>query len=173
MDMTVNLSTGDWVVHTYYGVGQIIRIEDKPIHEVATKCFQVKTNDSTFWFPTTDTANPRIRPIASKEIIHKVINNLRSQATYLDTDRAHWKQIIQDVLADNDLISISLLIRDLSAQQVIRSLNQIEREALNHYKERLLGEWASIVGEVIEILRPRLRSYIQEGQAKLDLPEKK
>jgi len=45
------------------------------------------------------------------------------------------------------LISISLLIRDLSAQQVIRSLNQIERDALNHYIERLLGEWALIMGE--------------------------
>ena len=173
MDTITTLSTGDWLVHRFYGVGQIIRIEDKPIHEVATKCFQVKTNDSTYWFPTTDTANPRIRPIASEEIIHKAINNLRSQATYLDTDRTYWKQIIEDVQADNDLISISLLIRDLSAQQVIRSLNQIEREALNHFKERLLGEWASIMGEKIEILRPRLRSYIQEGQAKLDLPEKK
>lgn len=173
MDTNITHSPGDWVVHSYYGVGQIERIEVKPIHEVDTKCFKVMTKDSIYWFPTTDIGNPRIRPVASQEIIDTVIKNLRSKASTFDTDRIHWKKMIEEVQSDNDLISISLLVRDLSTQQVIRDLNQIERNALNLYKERLLGEWASIMHEEIEILRSRLHGYIQESQAKIDLPKEK
>jgi RNA polymerase-interacting CarD/CdnL/TRCF family regulator len=171
MDTKITYSPGDWVVHSYYGVGQITKIEVKPIHEVDTQCFNVRTKDSIYWFATTDTDNPRIRPVASEEIFHEVIKNLRSKASTQDTDREHWKQVIEDVQADNDLISISLLVRDLSTQQAIRSLNQTERDALNLYKERLLGEWAPIMQEEIENLRSRLHVYIQESQAKIDLPK--
>lgn len=171
MDAEITYSPGDWVVHSFYGVGQITKIEVKPINEVDTQCFNVKTKDSIYWFPTTDTENPRIRPVASEDIFHEVIKNLRSKASTQDTDREHWKQVIEEVQADNDLISISLLIRDLSTQQVIRSLNQNERDALNLYKERLLGEWASIMHEEINNLQTILHGYIQESQAKIDFPK--
>jgi RNA polymerase-interacting CarD/CdnL/TRCF family regulator len=167
VDSNVTYSTGDWIVHSYYGVGQIKRIEDKPIHEVDTKCFKVKTKDSTYWFPTTDTDNPRIRPVASQDIIQKVIKNLRRKANDLDMDREHWKKKIDEVQADGDLLSISILVRDLSAQQILRNLNQTEKVALEKFKERLLREWASIVQEEIEKLRVTLHTYIQESQAKI------
>lgn len=173
MDANAILSTGDWVVHSHYGVGQIINVEVKPIQDIATKCYKVKTEDSTYWFPASGTANPRVRPIATQEIIRKVIDNLRSKASHLDTDRVYWKEKIEQVQADNDLLSISLIIRDLSAQQVIRSLNQFERNALSSFKERLLMEWASIMHEGVERLRTRLLAYLKEGKAKLDLPQSK
>ena len=173
MDSNVALSIGDWVVHMHYGVGQIIKIEDKPILEIDTKCFKVETKDSTFWFPTTESSNPRIRPLATEEIIDTVIKNLRSKPSNLDTDKLQWKTIIEDVHAGNDLLSISVLIRDLSAQQLIRGLNQLERNALNQYKERLLVEWSSIMPQHIDELRKKLREYLLESQSMLDLPEKK
>jgi RNA polymerase-interacting CarD/CdnL/TRCF family regulator len=43
VDSNITYSTGDWVVHLYYGVGQINRIEVKPILGEDTKCFKVKT----------------------------------------------------------------------------------------------------------------------------------
>ena len=167
MDSNMTYSTGDWIVHSYYGVGQIKRIEIKPIHEEDTQCFKVKTNDSTFWFPTNDPNNPRIRPVASQDVIQKVIKNLRTKANELNTDRDHWKKKIDEVQADGDLLSISILVRDLSAQQILRDLNQTEKIALEKFKERLLREWASIMQEEIEKLRSTLHTYIQESQAKI------
>lgn len=173
MDTNFTYSLGDWVVHSYYGLGQIIRIEDKPIQDVDTPCYKVKTKDSTYWFPTTGTRNPRIRPVASEAIIDNVIRTLRSEASTLDTDRMLWKKMIEDVQAENELLSISALVRDLSAQQVIRNLNQIERDALSHNKERLLLEWALIVPEEIEELRSRLSRLIHESQSNIDVPDKR
>ena len=167
MDSNKPYLIDDWVVHTHYGVGQIKGVEVKPIDGEHTRCFKVKTKDSTYWFPTTDADNPRIRPVASKDIIHKVVKNLRRKASKLNTDKKHWKKKIDEVQSDGDLLSISKLIRDLSAQQVLRQLNQTEVDALEHFKERLLREWASIVQEEVERLRSTLHDYIQESKAKI------
>jgi RNA polymerase-interacting CarD/CdnL/TRCF family regulator len=167
MDSNIPYSVDDWIVHSYYGVGQIKRIEVKPIHGKDTSCFKVKTKDSTFWFPATDDDNPRIRPIGSKDIIHKVIKYLRRKSNKLDVDRKYWKERISEVQSDGDLISMSLLVRDLSAQQVLRNLNQTETDALEKFKERLVREWASITKEKVDNLRSELHDYIQESQAKV------
>lgn len=167
MDSNLPYSNGDWIVHSHYGVGQIKRIEVKPIHGEDIKCFKVKTKDSTYWFPISDADNPRIRPVASKAIIQKVIKNLRRKPSNLDKDRIYWKKRIEEVQVEGDLLSISKLVRDLSGQQVIRDLNQTEENALEHFKERLLREWASSIQEEVEKIRPLLYAYIQESKAKI------
>jgi RNA polymerase-interacting CarD/CdnL/TRCF family regulator len=167
MDSNINYSIDDWIVHSYYGVGQIQRVETKPINDEDMECFKVKTKDSTFWFPTTDTKNPRIRPVASQDIMDKVVRLLRSKSNNLDQDKTLWKKRIEDVHTEGDLLSISTLVRDLSAQQVLRDLNQTEKNALEHFKERLLREWASISQEDIERLRSSLHAHIKESQAKV------
>jgi RNA polymerase-interacting CarD/CdnL/TRCF family regulator len=85
----------------------------------------------------------------------------------LDTDRKLWKQRIDEVQSNGDLISVSIIIRDLSAQQVLRQLNQTEDDALDYFKDRLLREWASITKEEMDNLRSSLHAYIQESQSKI------
>jgi len=162
-------SVGDWVVHKLYGVGQIKDIEPRPIHGESLNCFKVKTKDSTFWFPDTEDENPRIRPVSSEEIVEKVIRNLRRKASHLDTDRKYWKEQIDEAQSGGDLISTSKVIRDLSAQQVIRKLNQSEERALDHFKERLLREWSAIMHLDLEKIRPMLQAYIRESKDKVDV----
>lgn len=167
MDSNAPYSVYDWIVHSYYGVGQIRRIETKPLHGEDTKCFKVKTKNSIFWFPIDERDNPRIRPVASKDIIHKVVKNLRRKSSRLDTDRKLWKNRIDEAQSIGDLLSLSVIIRDLSAQQVLRKLNQTEEDALEFFKERLVREWASITQEEVEILRSSVHKYIKESQSKV------
>jgi RNA polymerase-interacting CarD/CdnL/TRCF family regulator len=167
MDPMITYAAGDWVVHSQYGVGQITSIEVRPIQGEDTDCFQVKTNDFTYWFPTNSIDNPRIRPLASQEIIAGVIQNLRSKAEILDTDREFWRNHIEEMQAGGDLLSISTLVRDLYAQKVLRTLNQTEKTALGRFEDRMLGEWALIMGVNVEAIRPTYQGYIKEGQAKI------
>jgi RNA polymerase-interacting CarD/CdnL/TRCF family regulator len=162
-------SIGDWIVHKHYGVGQIKRAEARPINGESTKCFKVKTKDSTFWFPATEDENPRIRPVSSEDIIAKVIKALRRKSSQLDADKKHWKQQIKMVKSEGDLISMSKLIRDLSAQQVIRKLNQSEENALNKFKTRLIREWAAITKTEAQKIEPELNDYIQESKNKISV----
>lgn len=169
MDSIITYSIGDWVVHSFYGVGQIKKIEVKPIHGEDTDCFRVRNKDCTYWFPTSSVDNPRIRPVASEDIIANVIKNLKSKANILDTDRDLWQKRINEVQADGDLLSVSILVRDLYAQQVLRALNQTERTALGRFEELLLGEWASIMGVEVESIRPTYQKYTQESRAKIEV----
>lgn len=167
MDSATTYSTGDWIVHDYYGVGQIKRIETRPIGGEDTDCFKVKTRNCTYWFPADHLDNPRIRPVASPDIIDKMIKKLRRKSSKLDTDRYYWRQRINEVKEESDLLSVSELVRDLYAQEVLRSLNQTEKDALARFEDRLLGEWASITGAEVDDLRPEFQAYIQESTSKI------
>ena len=167
MEQEIQFSVGQWIVHSQYGVGQIKKIEVMPIHGEKTECFMVHVNDGVFWFPTDTVENPRIRPVASQEIITKVIRNLRRKPGNLEKGKKYWTIRIKEVPSDNDLLTISQLIRDLSAQQSQKRLNDSQVRALSQYKERLIHEWAAITGTDIEEIRPEINSYIRESKAKI------
>jgi RNA polymerase-interacting CarD/CdnL/TRCF family regulator len=169
MVSSLPFTTGDWVVHVYYGVGQIKAIEKKPIGGEKQDCYKVKTKNSTFWFPTIDFDNPRIRPVVSDEIIKKVVYHLRRKAGKLETDRKYWKKKIDTVKSNGDILSISKLIRDLSSLQVIKGLNESETQALEFFTERLAREWASSTHEDVGKIRPILHEHLQVSKAKVDV----
>ncbi|MBU1662619.1 MAG: hypothetical protein KKD28_14235 [Chloroflexi bacterium] len=160
-------SIGDWVVHRQYGVGQVKKIEVKPIQGEQAKCFKVKTKDCLFWFPINKPNNPRVRRVASQEVVQKAIQVLRNKPCQLDTDKKHLKGQIDHVQSDGDVLAISKLIRDLSAQQAIRKLNHSEENALGRFKERLLREWAASMQIKVEKIRPILHAYLQESKSKI------
>jgi RNA polymerase-interacting CarD/CdnL/TRCF family regulator len=167
MTQELQYSIGEWVVHSQYGVGQIKKTEVMPLHGEQTECFKVQVKDGSFWFPTNTSENPRIRPIASQEIIKKVIKNLRRKPGNLEKDKKYWTKRIQEVSSQDDLLSISNLIRDLSAQQAQKQLNDTHIKALSKFKESILQEWAAITGTAVEKIRPQINEYIQESRAKI------
>ena len=162
-------SEGDWIVHLYYGVGQIKAIEVKPIGGEKQECYRVKTKNSTYWVSTLDCDNPRIRPVVSDKIIKKVIYHLRRKAGDLDTDSKYWKKKIDEVKSNGDILSISKIIRDLSTIQVVRGLNESESKALEFFTDRLTREWASSTSEDLEKIRPVLQEHLQVSKAKVEV----
>lgn len=162
-----HFAVGDWVVHCWYGVGQIRRIELRTFDGKPIRCFRVDTRDSTFWFPVEENRNPRIRPVSSQQNIQKALRCLRRKTNNLDTDRKYWKEQIANVQSDGDILSISKLVRDLSVQHTIRKLNSLEERALKHFRELLMMEWAASMHLDISKLQPLLDSYILETTTKV------
>ena len=167
MEQEIQYSIGEWVVHSLYGVGQIKKTEVMPLHGKQIECFRVQVRDGAFWFPINTADDPRIRPVASHEIIPKVIKILRRKPGNLDKDKKYWTQRIKEAPPDGDLISISYLIRDLSGQQTKKRLNDSQVRALSAFIERLLQEWSAITDTPIEKIRPQFNSYIQESKVKI------
>ena len=160
-------SVGDWIVHTHYGIGQIKTIEVKPLQGEQAECFKVKTKESIYWFATQETENPRIRPVGSQDIIKKVISNLRRKPGNFEEDKKYWEEQIKAARANSDLLMISQLVRDLSAQQSKKRLNHSQVKALSEFKGRLLREWTTIMGADIEEIRLEIDKYIKESKAKI------
>ena len=167
MEQEIHYSIGEWVVHNQYGVGQIKKTEVMPLHGEQTECFKVQVRDGAFWFPTNEVENPRIRPVASEEIVSKMIKNLRRKPGNINQNKKYWTQRIKEVPSDADMLTISQLIRDLSAQQALKRLNDSQIRALSNFREGLLLEWAAITGTDIGEIRPQLNKYMQESLAKV------
>jgi RNA polymerase-interacting CarD/CdnL/TRCF family regulator len=160
METDVVYSVNDWVVHSRYGVGQVKGVEVKPLQGEPTECFKVKTKECTYWFPANDSDNPRIRPVATEDIILKVIRNLRRKASNLDTDRKYWKKEIEIAYNEGDMLSISKLIRDLSAQK---------ENAMETLKERLTREWAAITRVDYADIQHQLENALQVSVDKINI----
>jgi RNA polymerase-interacting CarD/CdnL/TRCF family regulator len=155
-------SIGDWVVHCTYGIGQIKKVEVKPIDGELVPCFQVKTqNGAQWWFPQKDADNPRVRPIASQEVLQRAQEELQEPVQELDPDKNLWKHRIDEVIVSGDFIAITQIVRDLTVLQTQRRLNQIEAKSLSLFKNRLLREWSATMDTDIEAIRPKLKRYLK------------
>jgi RNA polymerase-interacting CarD/CdnL/TRCF family regulator len=162
-------SIGDWVVHTQYGVGQIKAIEVKPVHGKQMECFQTRTRDSTFWFPTGEDVNPRIRPVYSKDLAHKAVEALRERPSNIEKDKEYFKEEISRVKTEGDLVAVCRLVRDLTAQGTLRRLLQTEATALSQLKEELLREWAVIMTCKVEEAELQLAACLRESKSRIPL----
>lgn len=153
---------GDWVVHHTYGIGQIKGLERKPIHGELANCFRVITNaGAEWWFPQDETDNPRIRPVASPDVMQRIQTELQQPVGDLDPDRDVWKIRINEVKASDDLIATSQIVRDLTLLKTKRRLNQTESSALNHFTDRLLREWSAIMNIEVTAVQQILNRYLR------------
>jgi RNA polymerase-interacting CarD/CdnL/TRCF family regulator len=157
---TSTYSIGDWVVHHAYGIGQIKKVEVKPIHGKHVPCFKVRTNDSEFWFPKNRSNNPRIRPVVTPKIVQRAKRELLTTVPELDPDRTVWKKRIDEVKSDYDFIAICQLVRDLTILRTQRKLNQTEENALSHFTDRLLREWSATMNTDLKNSRQKLDNYL-------------
>ena len=157
-------SLGDRVVHRSYGVGEIDCIERKPIKGVEVECFKVKTQNGYYWFPTEGLDNHRIHPVASQELIDLAIKIIQSAPEDLKNDQLQWKERINIVQSDGDILAISELVRDLAALKTTKNLNQYQSQALKTLEDRLLREWAASSGVNVSSIRPKYLAYLKESK---------
>lgn len=156
----------DWIVHRSYGVGQVVKIEVKPIHGKSTECYRVETRDGVYWLPLDSLDTPRVRPVATPERLEQAVQELHKSDLTLDPDRHYWRDRIQAVKQNGDLVAICRLVRDLSLLRTQRRLNQTEETALNALTERLLREWAACAHKDIDRLRTRFQLTLQETKTR-------
>ena len=135
-------SKGDWIVHTYYGVGQITGIEQKKIGDNKVKYYKVKARNSTFFVPVKNAENERIRPVASKYMLRKAINALKEKPQELDMDHNQRKKQISDRMNECSLVTNAELVRDLIFRRKDHRLNDHEEGMLSKVISRLVREWA-------------------------------
>jgi RNA polymerase-interacting CarD/CdnL/TRCF family regulator len=129
------------------------------------ECFKVKTGNSMYWFPTESPDNPRIHPVATKELILEAVEILSSAPHGLDDDIFQWKERIGQVQKDGNFLAISSLVRDLSVLKRVKKLTRTQDQALNNLRVRLLREWAASLDVDKESLQQKLDTCLQASHA--------
>jgi RNA polymerase-interacting CarD/CdnL/TRCF family regulator len=160
---------GDKIVHAYYGVGQVVGIEEKILNDNTTTYFVVETRNSTFWLPVDKADNERIRPIASSETIEKkVVETLEADPREMASHYKTRKKRIKDVRLSGEIVPIARLVRDLTYRQFTKgNITDVESRNLEKLRNRLISEWARSVGATRRQVRKKIRKILQQHRKEI------
>lgn len=160
-----NFSIGDWIVHLHYGVGQIKKVEVKPLHGEKVECYRVRTKVGTYWLPMDQDENPRIRPLTSPEGIKRGLEILHRQPRDIDMDYKQLKKRIDEVKSEGSFVSMARLLRDLSARCMVKKPNVLEEQTIKSFSEQFLKEWSLQMDISMDLAQAQLHNILQQTQS--------
>lgn len=137
----MDFHAGDPVMHWTYGFGQVVRLEERDLSGANILYYAVQIKDMTVWVPADGKLESRLRPPTSQSEFKKLAGILSGPGKPLPEDRQERRTHLLDLLKDGRAESLCKIIRDLSASQKIKSLNDNDQMLLKQVKNALLGEW--------------------------------
>lgn len=157
------LEKGDWIVHTYYGIGQITTIETKKIGEKKESYYKVRTKNSTFFVPVDNAINDRIRPLSSEYKLRKAKQILREEPQDFPENHNERRKFISENSADRSIYNSAQMIRDLTHRKHNHSLNDFEQKTLETVERLFVLEWSIIQDITEEEALDKLEKIIEES----------
>ena len=137
---------GDKVIHSTYGMGEIVHIEEKVIHDCPTNCYVVRTNELTIWIPINDLHQHSLRTPTVPDEFVRLFSILTSPGEALPEDRVLRKDQLIANMKNGQLASICHVVRDLTQFKRIKKLNDQEKSILERAMNSLLTEWIYSLG---------------------------
>lgn len=166
--MSSNLNTfevGDWIVHNWYGVGEIKKVEERPIHGEETDCYRVKTKDGIYWLPVGNADNDRTRRVVNKSRFKKALRTLKAEPKKMAKNyRTRNARIKEIVFESGSLVKMAGLLRDLLALREQKKWNNTEKSAVENIRERIVREWSACRDIPVEEARTKLQSIVIDLQ---------
>jgi RNA polymerase-interacting CarD/CdnL/TRCF family regulator len=160
-------STGDWIVHAHYGVGQVKGIEKKVLEGEKKLFFKVKTFDGVYWLSVVKTNVEYIRPITSEHQIKRALTIIRRPPKQLSENHTQRNKAISDALNDPSIYAKARMIRDLNGKQQESKLNFTEEDAFLKMKKQLVNEWSVVQDTDRKVLEEKLDKALETSIEKL------
>jgi RNA polymerase-interacting CarD/CdnL/TRCF family regulator len=137
----MDFHVGDPVIHWTYGMGEIVRMEEKNLPGQSALYYVVQTHDLTVWVPADEQAANRLRLPTSQSEFEKLFAILGSPAENLPGDRLERRTYLVNVRKEGGAEANCRVIRDLSSLGKTKALNDHDRMILKQAQESLLSEW--------------------------------
>ena len=155
------LTPGDWIVHSFCGIGQVRTTEHKAIGGKESAYYRIEMLDSTVWQPVGSTEGKNIRELSKKREFQRAIDVLNDEPEEMSTNINTRKGRLSQVLSENIPVSTACVVRDLRARhEHIGNLNQTETDAYRALCDRFIQEWAVCMGITIEKANNQLQEMI-------------
>jgi CarD family transcriptional regulator len=140
--MSLIYSTGDWLVHTFYGVGQVLGLDEKEMDGEINKYLKVETFNGIYWLSMKNISTRRVRPVSAKSTFKNSLSAIRKKPEKMAEDFRVRAAQITTVIRDGSLIRLARLIRDLSGKFRTARLTQTEEEYFKDAKKRFINEYS-------------------------------
>lgn len=137
---------GDSVIHSTYGNGKIIAIEDKGLS--GTPCFYyvIETGTQTLWVQVDEIGSNSLHLPVSGSDFKLLINLLRSRGAVLSNNSFQRHDQLAGRMQTGSLRDLCLVIRDLTFRSRSKHLSNSDVRVLNQAKSLLLDEWHQCLG---------------------------
>lgn len=141
----MNFHEGDTVMHWTYGLGQILKLEERDLFGSKSLYYAVQIKDMTVWVPADGELKHRLRPPTSKSRFKELLVLLSKPGEPLPDDRLQRRTHLLDLLRDGDTRSLFRIIGGLHTYRKIRPLNESDQSILKQARNTLLGEWGFVL----------------------------
>ncbi len=166
----MNFQIGDRVVHSVYGLGEIIQLDEKKISGHTTKYYVVRVSELTIWVPINDTGDSSIRYPTPASDFDGLFAILRSPGEPLSEDRLARKSQLTDQTKDGKLSSVCRAVRDLTYHRHTKKMNENDNATLERLQNFLLNEWAVSLSISFAQARHDLSLLLGEDPTKIKEP---
>lgn len=157
--------SGDDVVHPNYGVGNIVRLEDRQLAENETRLYYVLAfGKTTVWIPVQTNSSSPLRLVTASRDLDQYRALLKSRPTTLDRDYKKRRLDIQEQLARGSFQVICEVVRDLTALSWQRPLAGVDASLLNKVREGLWQEWAVSTGHSLPDAITEVTALLEAGE---------
>jgi CarD family transcriptional regulator len=150
---------GDAVMHWTYGLGTVVRLENRELLGKKTLYYAVQVGDMTVWVPKDDQLATRLRKPSSRGQLAKLRSLLAKPGVTLPQDRHERKTLLLEMLKDGRAESLCKVIRSLVVYGKNHPLNDNDQALLKRAQTALLAEWShalSMTPEQVELQLHRL-----------------
>jgi RNA polymerase-interacting CarD/CdnL/TRCF family regulator len=161
----MEFKTGDDVVHPNYGVGNIIRLEERELAASGLRWYYVLAiGTATVWMPmNADGATP-LRAVTRKQDLEQYRAVLSSQPTALDRDYKKRHLALVERLTHSSFRVLCEIVRDLSALGWNRPMGETDATLLKKTRDNLWQEWAVATGQSQEEAIQEVEALLRVGR---------
>jgi len=139
----MSFHTGDSVMHWVFGLGRVIRMEERDMSGGMMLYYAVQIDDMTIWVPEDEMLANRLRPPTSGDGLEKLLAILQGEGDVLPVDRHLRKTLLAEMLKDGSAESLCRVLRSLATFRRDRPLNENDQAVLRRVEKALIGEWGT------------------------------
>lgn len=164
----MQLKIGDLVVHPIYGVGDIVKIEEKQFSEIeACLYYQIAFSGSTLWIPVKAQADVGLRLVIAKSDLDQYRGVLKTTPDPLNKGKPQRRHLeLAERLKPGSFRVMCEVVRDLTALSRKKSLGVTAKTMLRRTRERLQQEWAVAANLSVAEATQEIDTLLQVTQEK-------
>lgn len=156
---------GDDVVHPNYGVGRIVRLEERELAASGLRWYYVLAIDTaTVWTPIQADGATTLRAVTRKEDLDQYRTVLSSRPTALDRDYKKRQLDFSERLAHGSFRVMCEIVRDLTALGWLRPAGETDANLLKKVQENLRREWAAATGQSLQEAIQEVEALLRVGR---------
>lgn len=154
---------GDQVVHSSYGPGVILKLDEKKLSGRTKQYYVVQIRDLTLWVPVDQAGERKLRSPTPASEFKRLFTILASPGGPLPPDRHERKLHLVERLKAKNLESVCLVIRDLTRHRNVSKMNETDNSILERCREAFVLEWSIVLSIPVRQAEQELKQLLGDG----------